>query len=228
MEYLHFVVAVIVGVAFPIYAIVTGGNTRKILEQSQGNLVAVFYSSATLLLSFASLVLISLYLNLVNIALIGFSFIYNPLSVFALIACSSIGLWIFNKKNLQDEEMDVLKEGYKNILYLFPSTDKEYKTAIFTSVVAGFCEEIMYRGFLYWLLIQYLPIIPTLLLVNAMFALGHAETKFKNAVSAFILGMLLSGTYIITESLWLAITIHILVDFYVMTIGLKYKRKLVQ
>ena len=91
---------------------------------------------------------------------------------------------------------------------------------IFVSFVAGICEEIIYRGFLLWFLTNYIPIVPAVILANLPFGLAHlTSTGIKNSVQAFILALVFTGAFLLTQSLWLPILLHILVDLYASTLS---------
>ena len=45
--------------------------------------------------------------------------------------------------------------------------------AIVVAVVAPFVEELLYRGLGYWLLTQFIPVLPTILITGLAFGLGH-------------------------------------------------------
>ena len=103
-------------------------------------------------------------------------------------------------------------------MLLAPSTLTEYRTMIGLSFVAGICEEIVYRGFLFWFFSSHMSPIPTIIMVNVLFALTHlTATGRKNAIYAFVMGLIYTAAFIVTESLWLSILLHIITDIYAAT-----------
>lgn len=226
MQYTHLIVAIIIGFIFPLYALLNGGKTRRLLEQNQDKLDMVFQSTGVFLLSLSALVIVSMLLNASAFQLIGLSFIFNIWYVLALIVVSFIAYWAFAKITIADHKVEKIHREYKDILFLLPENKKQYNTSIAVSVIAGVCEEIMFRGFLYWQLQQYMPVIAAFLLTNILFAIGHGGTKLKNTLSTLVLGIIFSTAYVLTDSLWLSIVLHIMVDFYAMNLGYRLKQKL--
>ena len=105
-----------------------------------------------------------------------------------------------------------------------PGNKKELQWSIVLSFGVGIMEEIVYRGFLFWQLNMYLPLIPAVILTIIAFGLLHFGTGFKNALSTFGLGMLFSALSIPFDTLWWAILAHIITDIYAMVIGYKVKK----
>ena len=226
MQYTHLIVAIIIGLIFPLYAILNGNKTRLLIEKDQEKLGLVFQSTGIILLSLCGLVIVSMVINSSSLQLIGLSFIFNVLYVLALIVVALIGYWAFSKYTITDERTKKLKVDYKDVMFLLPGNQNQYKASLTVSIIAGVCEEIMFRGFLFWQLQQYMPFYAAFVLTNILFALGHAGTKMKNALLTFVLGIVFSTSYVLTDSLWLAIVLHILVDFQAMIIGYKFKLKI--
>ena len=123
---------------------------------------------------------------------------------------------------LVSERLKLEIERDRAIKFLLPSTAEEYRWSIAVSFAAGICEEIVFRGFLYWQMVQWLPVIPAIIITNLIFGLCHFATGLKNASLAFGLGVLLSFLFLYTESLWWLMLIHVLIDIYSMTKGKRF------
>jgi len=145
--------------------------------------------------------------------------------VSALIVICVLAYFTFTHMPISDARADKLTKTYKDIMYLMPANKKQYNASVLVSIIAGVCEEIIFRGFLYWQLQQYMPVYLAFILTNVLFGLGHAGTKLKNALMTFVLGIIFSTVYVLTESLWSAIVLHIIVDFQSMINGYKLKIK---
>ncbi|WP_353885670.1 CPBP family intramembrane glutamic endopeptidase [Weeksella virosa] len=70
-----------------------------------------------------------------------------------------------------------------------PKSRKELSWFIMVAISAGFCEEVLYRMFVYEFTIQYIGVIGSLLFTNVIFAITHFDMGMKNLVGAFILGI---------------------------------------
>jgi membrane protease YdiL (CAAX protease family) len=127
-----------------------------------------------------------------------------------------------SKMKVTQEFVEKFNTSNKDILHLMPANRREYRLMVVLSFIAGSLEEILYRGFLFWWLTSHLSIYMAIPLASLPFALAHLSTTgFKNSFMAFILGLLWTGSFLLTDSLWLAIVTHILIDLYSSTQGIK-------
>lgn len=79
-------------------------------------------------------------------------------------------------------------------------------------VVAGFVEEVIFRGILFRWIEEFAGSWAALAISSALFGLAHwanpGATAFSSVAIAIEAGILLGGAYMLTRSLWLAIGIH--------------------
>jgi hypothetical protein len=80
------------------------------------------------------------------------------------------------------------------------------------SISAGFCEELIFRGYLIWIFQPLLGMWGAAALSVVVFALGHGYEGVKNVLIVGIVGCALTAVVILFGSLWPAIVIHALVD----------------
>lgn len=219
--YLHIITLIVIGIAFPAYSIVTGEKTRQFLTEFPEKKISVYHHTIGIQVVFMVLIIISMWSTGNDIHEIGLTFLNNLILVLAIPTICFLILWIFNKISITKQKAEKFLEDSKDVIYILPSTNKEYKWTVVVSLIAGTFEEIIFRGYLYWQIEQYMSIIPAILLTNIIFGLSHYGTKFKNAFSAFILGTIWSVIYYFSGSLWLAIVIHICIDFYSSTFARK-------
>jgi len=91
-------------------------------------------------------------------------------------------------------------------------------TLIGSNFVSPFLEEVLFRGILQNYLTIHLSMIPSLLLTNFLFALGHGY-DIGNALGVFITGLGLSCLAVSTKHLGTAILGHICVNWIVTIIN---------
>ena len=88
---------------------------------------------------------------------------------------------------------------------------------LLVSIVAGFGEEILFRGVVFRVLEESLGSLLALILSAALFGLMHAgnpgATTFSTAAIALEAGGMLAAAYIWSRSLWLPIGIHLAWNF---------------
>ena len=222
----YLILIVLIGIVYPIYALMSAGPTRRMLLKIPSKLIAVYKETMAIQVVLTFMIVFSLIGFQEPLDAIGLSFLFRPIQIGLLLGSCLLGLWMINKIEIDDDKVDKLSQDNKDVFYILPKTELEYKWGIVLSFVAGIFEEIIYRGFLYWQLTLYLPTLPSVLLVAFVFSLGHAGTKIKNMVSTFLLSLIFSATYLIVGSLWLAMLLHVLIDLYAVTSSYKLNRKL--
>lgn len=113
-------------------------------------------------------------------------------------------------------------ELFKAFDYLFPATVAERRWWVFTSLTAGFCEEILFRGFL----LHYLHVFPwrlnltlALLISSLMFGLNHLYGGMRNGLLAgTVAGFLLGFLFLLSGNLLLPMILHALTDLRMLVI----------
>ncbi len=213
--------AILSGVLFPLYALITAKKTQAYLQENPQLLIQTYKSIMVMQWAMCLPVLILLSLKEAGLASIGLHFLTNPLSIAGLPGAIFLAYQLVRVLPYPEKRLIKTKKKLKAVLYILPKNGQEHKWSIMVSITAGICEEILFRGLLYELLAQYMLPFYAILIVNTMFGLGHAGTKLKNMLSTMGLGLLWSTIYYFTGSLWVPILMHILVDFYSLTLGFK-------
>ncbi|MGI9544525.1 MAG: CPBP family intramembrane glutamic endopeptidase [Cyclobacteriaceae bacterium] len=214
-------VAALVGIVYPAYAIISAKSTRQMLTEEPDKKVSVYKSTAVLQLILSGLIFLCIAIAGDNITIIGLSFLRDPQRLLLLLVVCWVGLWLLNKMEIPPHKTDRLISQFKDVLFILPANVREYQWATALSFIAGTLEEIIFRGFLYWQLHQYLPLVPAMIITNVVFASAHYVTKIKNVMLTFILGIFFSISYVLSGTLWIAICCHILVDLYSTTLAKK-------
>jgi len=121
---------------------------------------------------------------------------------------------IFSKKLflLLDRKMD----WARNLKFL-PENLGEFKHYLFLAVAAGFCEEILFRGFLINYLYTFFEggtyaLWIAILLPAILFSFGHIYQGAWAVAKISIGAIFLSGIYLWSGSLYIVILLHIAVD----------------
>lgn len=223
----YLIVAVLVELVIPIYSML--GNSEKIKElisESPELKISMYVQSIIFQWIMVGLILLSLFYNGDEVDKIGLDFLDEPLMVLGLVGGGLLSLWIFDNYDIPKLDLEKFKQQNEHVMYLIPTNQKEHNWAVAISFTAGICEEIIFRSFTFWQLNQFLPVIPSILIVNLLFALSHFATKMKNMVFAFLFGIFWSITFTYTGSLWLAMLMHIIIDIYSLTRGKRYFEKI--
>jgi membrane protease YdiL (CAAX protease family) len=102
----------------------------------------------------------------------------------------------------------------KELTIFFPITKKEKRTWDLLAINAGITEEFIYRGYLFYSLAFIFPelSVPIILIVSTIiFGIGHIYQGFE-VLKSTIVGLFLGLFYIVFDSLFPVIIIHILQD----------------
>ena len=96
--------------------------------------------------------------------------------------------------------------------HFLPQTDKELRSAYLVSISAGFAEEIVYRGFVLWCLVPFMPIWAALIVSSIGFGLAHSYQGVAGVLKTGGIGMFLGIVYVVTGTIWIPIVMHALLD----------------
>ncbi|MCE7990693.1 MAG: CPBP family intramembrane metalloprotease [Roseivirga sp.] len=213
--------ALLAGVIFPLYAFATARKTQAYMHANPDKLIQTYKSILVMQWGMCLPVVIMLSLKAGGLSSIGLHFFTDPLSIAGLVATVILGAQLVKRLPYPEKRLIKGKKKLKEVMFVLPKNKAEHQWSLGVSVTAGVCEEILFRGLFYELLLEHTTAIFAILIVNIMFGLGHAGTKFKNMLSTMGLGLLWSAIYYFTGSLWVPIAMHILVDVYSLTLGLK-------
>ena len=93
-----------------------------------------------------------------------------------------------------------------------PHTKSEYRTFRWTSITAGFTEEIIFRGYLIWALALFTPLWVAALISLFVFTLLHAYQGLRQLPFVALTGAWFTMIVIVSSSLWPAIALHMFID----------------
>jgi len=95
---------------------------------------------------------------------------------------------------------------------LLPHTPGDLRGFKLLSITAGICEEVMYRGYIWWYLAVWTGPWAGAALSSILFGAGHLYLDRKAAVRAGIVGAVMAGIVLGCGSLWPAMIIHAAID----------------
>ena len=136
---------------------------------------------------------------------------YVGLAVLAALLAYLLFAWHWTRRAGASDKSGQLEKVGKVIRYL-PHTRKELRHFYAVSATAGIVEEIVYRGFVFWYLAQFMPLWAVVVVSSLAFGFGHSYQGPAGAVRCGIVGMLFGLFYIVTGSIWLPIVAHFLLD----------------
>jgi uncharacterized protein len=131
-----------------------------------------------------------------------------------LAVLATAALWLLQTRALallSAKKRVALLERSGHLLALCPHTTAEYHWFIFVSVTAGICEELLYRGFLVWVLQQWVGLGWAAAISVIVFGAGHAY-QGKDVVRPTVAGLVLQGIVLLTGSILPSILVHAMLD----------------
>lgn len=124
-------------------------------------------------------------------------------------------LLVQRRKALEDDEsLERLRRQMRNVERMMPRSDLEARWFNRLAITAGICEELLYRGYLIWYLHQALALMPAVLIASVVFGIGHAYQGVRGIAVTTLVGLFMSGVYLITGSLIACVVIHALMDLH--------------
>jgi len=142
--------------------------------------------------------------------------VYPTIGFFLFYLSYNIYLIIVFKSN-RARRAKASKDIPKDFRIFFPITKKEKRVWSFVAISAGITEEIIYRGYLFYALGMIFPglsLIYILLITTIIFGTGHIYLG-KEAIKSTLLGLIFGIFYIVFDSVFPIIIIHITQDLVV-------------
>lgn len=96
---------------------------------------------------------------------------------------------------------------------LLPHTLAESRLFHLVSVTAGVCEELLFRGFLYWYLAVWTGPVVAVVLSSLIFGLGHLYLGVAHVPKTALAGLVFACIALGSGALWPAILIHAAMDW---------------
>jgi len=95
---------------------------------------------------------------------------------------------------------------------ILPRTPPERRAFLALAVSSGVCEEILYRSYLIWWGLNFLPTWAAIVGSAAAFGFAHLYQGLDNAMRLFSLGVVFGAIYWLTGSIWLPMAAHVIID----------------
>jgi CAAX protease family protein len=135
-----------------------------------------------------------------------------------------------------DEALERVRARFRHVQRMLPTTPDELAAFYRLSVTAGICEELLYRGFVIWYLVNLTLALqhhamagggphpgwmhltagaafwPAAALSSLVFGVGHAYQGARGMLLTGVAGMFFAAVYWITGSLFAPMLLHALMD----------------
>ncbi len=131
-----------------------------------------------------------------------------------LLAVACLYLYRMQRKlrSMTTEERQVQVEALGDLVHFLPRTRRHLAHFTGLSVTAGIVEEVVYRGFVIWLLGNFVPLWAAVIISSVFFGLGHSYQGLEGALRTGAAGLAFAVLYVVSGSIWLPIIGHALID----------------
>ena len=131
------------------------------------------------------------------------------LTIVAIIALSRH----FNRlRNAGEAARESFQQQIGDLDIMMPRKIGELRYFYALSATAGIVEEVLWRGFMFWYLGQFVPLWAAAIASAVLFGLGHAYQGWKHVPMVVLVGGVFGALYLLTGSIWLPIILHAALD----------------
>ena len=123
-------------------------------------------------------------------------------------------------RGLPADRLDRLAPKLAGVEMIMPHTRREYRWFLAVSWTAGVCEELLYRGFLTWLIASFVGTTAAVVLAAIVFGFAHTYQGPKGIVKTGVVGLVLGGIVLLSGWLVPAMLIHAMIDIAGGVVGL--------
>lgn len=106
-----------------------------------------------------------------------------------------------------------VRRSVAGVREVLPHDRGEFAVFRALSVTAGVCEELLFRGYLTWVIAGFAGPGVAVLGSAALFGLGHLYQGVRGVLQSGTIGLVMSGICIAAGSLWAAMVLHAAVDW---------------
>ena len=137
------------------------------------------------------------------------------LAVAIAVVLAAIGFMLLQVRQvtgLAPETRVALRSQLGQVTFLMPHTAVEARWWLGVSVTAGWCEELLFRGYLVWFFAPWLGTVGAMAFVVLAFGLGHAYQGRQGVIKATVAGAVMGTIVLASGSLFPAMIAHALTD----------------
>ena len=205
-------------VCLPVYTALTFDKHKQQLINGSLTRCRAYKETIFFLWIPTAILLISLWLTGRSLASIGLSFSVTVAELVGLgvllILAILAGVNLSTLRNKAESRAKLAKD-YEPMRYILPQTKQELAWFnLGVSPTAGFCEELIFRGYLIWLLTPQVGLVGAIVLSSVLFGLNHIYQGWAGVLKTGVMGLIFALVFWATGSLVAAIILHILVDVF--------------
>jgi membrane protease YdiL (CAAX protease family) len=140
----------------------------------------------------------------------GWRAVLSAVIVLAGLALLALQLW--SVLRLPIARRVAARRQLGEVAFMLPRTRGEASWFLVLSATAGFCEELLYRGYLPWFFARWIGMVGAMALVVVIYGVSHIYQGRQGAIKATIAGAIMAAIVLASGSLIPAIILHALID----------------
>ena len=140
-------------------------------------------------------------------------------------AAALVVLQLWSVLRLSPERRIAARPKLGNVAFMLPRTAAEERWFVALALTAGFCEELLYRGYLVWCVAPWLGPLGGMTAIVLAFGVSHAYQGRKGAIRATLAGVVMAAIVLTSGSLVPAMLVHALIDIGGGTVGYWLQRE---
>lgn len=211
----------LLGVVLPVFAVFRSQPEMKKMQFDTETKIAMYLGNSLMLWVLAILVGVVWLFSGRTLVDLGFGLPTldgNLWWILTLVFCAAYAFdtWIQLSSTIRKEKL--IQKWQKNTPFL-PQTKRELYYFFIVCLSAGYCEEVVFRGYF----IQYLLHFTgdslfgyslAVVIPGAIFAFSHFYQGWEAVLKIVVMASLFGVLLIVTHSLWILIVLHVLVDVF--------------
>ena len=212
------ILLLVMGVLLPIFAVFQSQPQLKGMTFNTNDKLQIYYGNSIFQWIGVGVILIVWWINNRAFPDLGFGIPQQSVLALGLVLLFTIAYCLDTWSELRNQEQiaKTRQKWLKDIPFL-PENWLELKHFFFVAITAGFCEEVIFRGFfiqyfLAWNQDNLMGTWLAIIIPSCLFAFGHIYQGHLAVLKTLLMGILLGWIFVLTESLWIPIIIHFLVD----------------
>lgn len=124
----------------------------------------------------------------------------------------ALGVVAFRVRGASEDAKRAQREKLGDLKPLVPQDDRDLRVFFGLSLTAGVVEELLYRGFVLWVLFQWMPVWSAIVLSSVAFGLAHSYQGLSGMLRTGAIGLIFALLFVASGSIWLPMLFHALFD----------------
>lgn len=213
------IIMVIMGIILPVFAVTQGKIEMEEMEMDTHSKVDMYFGNGLTMWIITLIISFVWFFSGRPLYEIGFQLPQLDGGLWAILTLTFILLYAGDAWSEMRNEaaQKSTKERLQEDVPFLPNNTLELQHFAILSLTAGFCEEVIFRGYFIQYFLSFTGISPigqfiAILLPGVIFALSHLYQGWKAVAKIMILAVIFGYIFLETQSIWIVIILHFLVD----------------